>query len=343
MKLSNDAQILLDRYMLAVRRNLPGKKGQDISAEIRSFLLDNLEGQFPKVAQISDKQVTQVLEKLGSPRKLASQYSPRQHLIGPRLFPVYLLVLKIVVPAVVGGLTLAIIIGSLSGVTLASKFPVLDFLGTLWNGAFMAAAYVTIVFAVMERIPANHKVEELEDMDKFDVNDLPQLSEAEKMPSRGETIFELIAGVFGLAFFTYILKTNGALPVVSTLGAVVKLVPVFTSGFMRFVPYILVLTGVAIARAATLLVQGQRTRLTTWWQVVEEIAHFVLTVFMLAAFPLFTVKDLLAIPFGNIWDLSRVDATANLGLFVILIVGLVAGSLVTIIRTIRSQVKNSPN
>ena len=77
MKLSNEAQVLLERYLLGVKRNLPGKKGKDITEEVRSYLLDSLEEQYPKAAQISEKQLLNVLEKLGSPRKLAAQYSPR--------------------------------------------------------------------------------------------------------------------------------------------------------------------------------------------------------------------------------------------------------------------------
>jgi hypothetical protein len=340
MKLSNEAQVLLDRYLLAVRRDLPGKKGADITAEIRSFLLDNLEGRFPKSKELTEKQVLQALDEMGSPRKLADQYSPQRYLIGPRFFHVYQLVLKIVIPAVIGALTLALIIGALAGGMKASAFPVLNYLGTLWNGAFMSAAFVTLVFAILERVNMNRKVGELEELDNFDVNDLPELSDAEKQPSIGEIIFEMVAGVLGLAFFTYILNSGGTLPIVSSLGSAVKQVPVFTEGFMRFVPVLMVLTGLGIARGATLLVQGRRTSLTTWWQVADEAAHFVVTVFMLTAFPLFTVKELLAIPFGGIWDLSRVDATANLGLFIILVIGLVAGSLVTIIRAILREVKH---
>ena len=339
MKLSNEAQVVLERYLLGVKRNLPVKKGKDITEEVRSYLLDSLEEQYPKAAQISEKQLLNVLEKLGSPRKLAAQYSPRQYLIGPRFFSVYLLVLKIVVPVVVGALTLALVIGALAGNQFGSKFPALEYLAALWNGAFMSAAFVTLVFAIMEQLNMNRKVEELEEMDKFNVNDLPQLSDAEKQPSKGEIVFEMVAGVLGLAFFTYILRSGGSFPVVSSLGSTVKQIPVLTNGFMRFVPVLMVLTVLGIARDATLLVQGRRTSLTTWWQVADEATHFVVTIFMLGAFPLFTVKELLAIPFGGTWDLSRVDASANLGLFIILIVGLVGGSLVTIIRAILREVR----
>ena len=43
MKLNNNARVLLDRYLLGVRRALTGKKRDDIAAEIESSLMDRLE------------------------------------------------------------------------------------------------------------------------------------------------------------------------------------------------------------------------------------------------------------------------------------------------------------
>jgi hypothetical protein len=57
MKLNNAAQTLLDRYLLGVRRALIVKNRADITAEIRSFLLDNLEGSYPKTKELSEYQV----------------------------------------------------------------------------------------------------------------------------------------------------------------------------------------------------------------------------------------------------------------------------------------------
>ncbi len=338
MKLSNKAQVVLERYLLGVKRNLPVKKGKDITEEVRSYLLDSLEEQYPKTAQISEKQLLNVLEKHGSPRKLAAQYSPRQYLIGPRFFSVYLLVLKIVVPVVVGALTLALVIGALAGNPIGGKFPALEYLSTLWNGAFMSAAFVTLVFAIMERVNEGKDLEELAELDKFDAKDLPELAETESRFSAAGSIFEIVLGVLGLAFFTYIIRTGGMIPFVSSMGEAVQQARVFLDGFMRFVPAMMVFTGLGIARNATLLAQGRRTSLTNWWEVVTEAASGVVTVLMLAAFPLVTTGGFQKFFTAAEWDFARIDAGVNLGLRIILILGLI-GSVVDIMRATIREVR----
>ena len=84
MKLNNSARVLLDRYLLGVRRALTGKKREDIAAEIESSLLDRLEERFLGDQEISEAQVKEVLQEMGSPRKLASSFEPQRSLIGPR-------------------------------------------------------------------------------------------------------------------------------------------------------------------------------------------------------------------------------------------------------------------
>jgi hypothetical protein len=333
MKLNNAAQMLLDRYLLAVRRSLTGQKRDDITAEIRSSLLDTLEAGHPQAREITEKQVLQVLEKMGSPRKLAAQFSPQRSLIGPRFFHIYLFVLKIVVPAVVGALTLALVIRTLAGGTPGGVFPFVEYLATLWNGAFSAAAFVTLMFAIMERVNVGRHLQDLDEMEKFDVSDLPELAEEEKEPSIAGRVIEIVLGVVGLAFFTYIYNSGGLLPFIFNFGAGVVQSRVFMDGFMRFVPLMMVFGGLSIARSATLLVQGRRTPFTDWWQVASELGSVVLTIFMLGAFPLITAQGFLSLPALASMDLARVDAGVNLGLRIILILS-IAGTLVDSFRVI---------
>jgi hypothetical protein len=114
---------------------------------------------------------------------------------------------------------------------------------------------------------------------------------------------------------------------------------VFTQGFMSFVPLMMALTGLGIARSATLLAQGRRTRLTAWWRIGSEIASIVLTVFLLGAFPLITVQGFQSLPFPAAWDFIRTDAAFNIGLKVILILSMV-GSLVDIVRALIREIRN---
>ncbi len=314
MKLNKSARELLDRYLLGVSRALAGKKREDIAAEIESSLLDRLDERYPDAQEITETQVKEVLQEMGSPRKLAASYSPQRSLIGPRLFPAYLMVLRIVVLAVVGALTLSIIIGILAGNAVGSTAPILEFLGTLWNGALMAAAFVTLTFAIIERVNEEKDIEELVDMEKFSEADLPDLNDTASQPSVTGTVFEIVMGVIGLAFFTYILNNDGQLPIIFNSASGVTQVQVFTDSFLQYVPVMMAITGLEITRNVLLLAQGRHSSLTNWWKTIMEGAHMVLTVLLLGSFPLITLDDFQSLPFTAGWDVERIESSVNLGL-----------------------------
>src|SRR4030042_388750 len=213
MKMKKSARELLDRYLLGVRRALTGKKREDIAAEIESSLMDRLEERSSADQEITEAQVKEVLTEMGSPRQLPASFGPQRSLIGPRLLPAYLLVLRIVVPVVVGALILSIIIKTLIGEADGAAFPALEYLATLWNGAFSAAAFVTLTFAIIERVNEEKEIAELAEFDKFSMDNLPELGESDKPESITENVFEVVFGVIGLAFFTYILNNNGLFPI----------------------------------------------------------------------------------------------------------------------------------
>lgn len=84
---------LIDVYIHEVTRRLPEKSREDIGLELRSSIEDMLpEGH-------SEKDIKQVLDQLGNPATLASNYSDRpMHLIGPKYFDLYISFLKMIVP-----------------------------------------------------------------------------------------------------------------------------------------------------------------------------------------------------------------------------------------------------
>jgi hypothetical protein len=55
---------------------------------------------------IDEKLTLQVLKELGKPEKMAASYLPQRYLIGPQLYPIFWLVLKIGLAAVGGILVL---------------------------------------------------------------------------------------------------------------------------------------------------------------------------------------------------------------------------------------------
>jgi hypothetical protein len=335
MKLNNSARELLDRYLLGVRRALTGKKREDIAAEIESSIFDRLEENFPDTAEITEAQVKDVLQEMGSPRKLAASFSPQRFLISPRMFPAYLLVLRIVMAAVVGALTLSIIIGTLAGNGVGSGVPILEYLATLWNGAFAAAAFVTLTFAIIERVSEGKEIEELKEFEKFTADDLPELDETDKQPTIPGTVFEMVMGVIGLAFFTYIFNNNGQLPIFENPSSKIAVVRIFTDNFMRFVPAMMAITGLEVARNATLLAQGRHSSLTNWWQIIMEGANIMLAVFLLRSFPLIALEGFQSLPFAADWDFTQIQSGVNIGLKVILILSILGTGVETLRRLYR--------
>jgi hypothetical protein len=147
---------LIDRYVLEVGKRLPLVRGRrDIENELRSTLEDMLEDRAQKAGRPADEAMEmELLREYGAPHKVAATYNPTPHLIGPRLFPFYTMVLKIAlgVQAIVLLVLLGIQIATQPAVT-ANQF--LSAIGTGLSGLFsaMLSAFgtITLVFAVLER------------------------------------------------------------------------------------------------------------------------------------------------------------------------------------------------
>ena len=88
---------LIDTYVSEVGRRLSRKTRADIEAEIRSILQDMLEERSQKTGKPVDEELTlEVLKEYGAPEKVAATYQGDRYLIGPRLYPIFMLVLRIV-------------------------------------------------------------------------------------------------------------------------------------------------------------------------------------------------------------------------------------------------------
>ena len=239
----------------------------------------------------------------------------------------------------VGALTLSIIIEFLTGGLDSSAIPILEYLGTLWNGAFSAAAFVTLTFAIVERVNEEKEIEELKEFEKFSIDNLPEINDTNKQPTISGTVFEIVMGVIGLAFFTYVLNNNGQLPTYINLASKMTQVRVFTDNFLQFFPVMMAITGLEVARNAMLLVQGRQSSLTNWWHVIMEGAHVVLSVFLLRSFPLIMLKGFQPLFVTAEWDLAQIEPGINTGLKVIIILSLI-GTGVEIIRHMFQEAKN---
>lgn len=192
---------LIDRYLHEVGRYLPRKSRADILAELRSTLMDTLEGRGQ--AEASEDAVVAVLTEFGPPQQVAASYSARgQYLIGPALYPLFRMVAGIVLAALIGAQLLAFGLGFWLGVEILSPWQAL--LGLLQSIPSALGALV-VIFAILQWFDVRP---ELDDK-PWDPRSLPEIVEAESI-KRGERIFGIAAGSVILAFLVLFPEKIGA-------------------------------------------------------------------------------------------------------------------------------------
>ena len=337
MKLNKDAKELIERYLYAVKKELSGKQRDDIVAEIESYLYDLLEERFPENVEVKEKELESILKEMGSPRKVAAQYSPHQYLIGPRLFPMYKIVLKIMLLVVLGALTLSMVISNVVEYSANGWKLLLEYLGTLWSGGLSVVGVITLIFAIIERTTEGKNIEEIEELKELKISELPQLPEKEKKVDRVSLFVEIVVNILGMIFLTYIQKTGGLVPVWGNASSTSQMMRLFTENFIPFIPFSLGLTGLEISRNTVLLVQGYHNALTNWWDVAQKIASCVLLGFMISALPLISLDFFRVLEETS--ALAQYEAQANIGLGVLMGLG-IFGNIVELIKQIGREIRN---
>lgn len=141
---------LLDRYLQAVRKNLPWKRQDDIIAELRANLESQLEEREAELGRPFTATEAEIwIGELGSPVMMASRYQPQQYLIGPMAFPAYLHILKLA-----SAWTIAVyLLVSVINAVVAGKPSVAAIAGSVLQLPFVliqVVAWVTLVFAALE-------------------------------------------------------------------------------------------------------------------------------------------------------------------------------------------------
>src|SRR5512145_615288 len=139
---------LIDKYIAEVGKHLPRRQRADIQAEIRSTLEDMLEERKQAQGGADDVEIIALLKEYGSPREVADSYVGPRYLIGPRVYPTFELVTRIVLIVLfalaLAGLGLSLAKSSLSG-TEFLKTIAESALG-LFGGLITAFGNIVLVF-----------------------------------------------------------------------------------------------------------------------------------------------------------------------------------------------------
>jgi hypothetical protein len=111
----------IDRYVNEVGRRLPANQRADVEREIRSLIEDEVADRLDAAEEQGGSQpdgeatVLAVLQQFGAPGEMAAKYQAPRYLIGPAMFPVYQIVLGIVLAVTVGANLLGLVVAAGTG------------------------------------------------------------------------------------------------------------------------------------------------------------------------------------------------------------------------------------
>lgn len=258
---------LMNRYVTEVGRHLPEKSRADIEKEIRSTLEDMLEDQSQKADRpVDDEMVVDVLRAFGHPRKVAASYLPERYLIGPQLYPYFMMVVKISLLVAFGigliRLSMGIILAG-PGIDAIIR-SIVEGMLNLGGIAITILGNVTLVFAVMERVLPNLKDIAVE----WDPRSLPEdapVSDHVSIPGLiGKIVFMVAAilifnfypQIFGIGFFSQG-KWNT--------------IPFLSENFFHYLPWFNAIWILELVQYGLLLRQGRWQPSTRWFSIALEI------------------------------------------------------------------------
>jgi hypothetical protein len=206
---------LLERYLRAVGQYLAVETKDDMLAELRANLLSKMDARAEQLGRpLAGSEVAAILREHGRPILVAAQYLPQRYLIGPTMFPIYLLTLQKTAPIV--ALLYFLVSASvriLSGGTLAaaiggSLLGLVPVLLLFWG-------LMTMTFAILDF--AQVECGEGSGWQNWDPGKLPPVTRHKKQTSMAGRVADLVVHclwmlyVFAIPRYPFLILGPGAL------------------------------------------------------------------------------------------------------------------------------------
>ncbi|OQB24565.1 MAG: hypothetical protein BWY11_00995 [Firmicutes bacterium ADurb.Bin182] len=189
---------ITERYVYDVTRRLPQTQRSDIEKELRGLIEDMLQNKAGD-GEPGKEDIDAVLLELGKPSELAAKYKGEARmLIGPEYYDTYLLVLKIVLAAAGFGMLVAFLIGFFIDTDVNPLKTFAEFIAAIVSGLAQAFAWVTIVFALVQKYSAKRDVMK---ESPWHPNDLPEIPAINSFIPKSEPIMGIIFAVLGVIVF----------------------------------------------------------------------------------------------------------------------------------------------
>ncbi len=269
---------LIDKYIAEVGKYLPRKNRADIQAEIRSTLEDMREERKQTQGALDDAALIELLKEYGAPRKVAESYTGPRYLIGPRIYPFFEMVIRIV-------LTVVLVVGLIGlGISLSkSGLTGTEFLKTLGSsvlgllgGLITAFGNIVLVFVILERVLPHPDFEK--EWEDWDPQELAREPDPERL-SLGEQIVSILFMVLFLVLFNLYPNLIGFGFFSDSHWTFIA--PVLTAAFFNYLPWINILILLQIGFHLYLLRHGSWNVASRVANIILELADIVLAIVML--------------------------------------------------------------
>lgn len=326
-------ETLVDRYLAAVSENLPAKLRKDTATEIQSLIQDALddrsktEGRPP-----DDEMMVEVLKQFGSPESIIAPYLPEKYLIGPRLFPTFILVISIALPIIavlslVGFWLSYNLAGPITGMELITNL--IKSFGNALSSALQGFGNIVIIFAILQWVIPDIKFKTKE----WNPRSLKAIRQPDKI-KRGELITEIFFTMVGLIVFTFYADKIG---IYNQINGQWSFTPALTSAFNAYIPWLDLLWILTIVLDAILLRRGS-------WETGTRLFSIGVNAFSIGimASILTNIQYLYNFQgaFGELGSEGIVHSVLNQALILAFTIGIIA-SAVKIFRNIWRMIKSS--
>lgn len=302
---------LINRYVSEVGKHLPLVMGrEDIEKELRSTLEDMLEERAEKEGRPADEAMeVELLKEYGAPQKVAETYNSHPYLIGPRIFPFFLMILKISIFGALIGMSVVTIIELITEITAGGygyMQIVLQGFGRMFSVSMSAFGYIVLAFAIIERYVPDFKVD-IEEEQKWDPISLTK-EPAPHSIKRGELIAEIVFTIVGLAFLNWFLQQ-----------------PIFSDEFRKLIPWIIGICVAEILLDIYLLRNAVWTAGTYLTKILIEAVNMVIAFIILRAPEMLgiTAQALAYIPKDSSVEVEKLVDIINVSIWGALIVVLI--------------------
>ncbi|MFD2923997.1 HAAS signaling domain-containing protein [Halobacillus naozhouensis] len=182
---------IINRYVYSVSKRLPEAQRKDVADELRGLIEDMLEERVQD-REVTEEDVEMVLLELGHPRILARKYrGEKRHVIGPELYDLYILVLKIALISTIAVNTAIFVIQ-----VIVNPMNILDYFVSFIVSFFtviipMVFGWTTLGFALAEYF-SEGRMEKLELEKGWKPSSLPAVPDEKRQIKRSEPITGIV-------------------------------------------------------------------------------------------------------------------------------------------------------